>query len=143
MRTEAEFIDAVDCRFPYQQEAQAHRLIEEACAISPNAAFMIVHELARRPQGSTADDSTCLALLERLGDRFEHPLRDAVLGVARRMIRGDQLQVHDCVELMRAVSRHRGQFNALAVVYFSCEDSGMKTVDQLHGDIVGNWRRSN
>lgn len=143
MRTEEEFIDAVDCRFPYRQEAQAHRLIAEACAISSNAAFMVVHELARRPQGSPADDSTCLALLERLSDRFEHPLRDAVIGVARRMITGDQLQVQECVELMRAVARHRDQFNALAVVYFSCEDAGMETGDQLRDEIVGVWRRSN
>ncbi len=47
---ESEFITHIDCHFPYQDRQEASRLIDLACQLSPDAAFMVAHELARPPQ---------------------------------------------------------------------------------------------
>ncbi|MEO8754096.1 MAG: cation transporter dimerization domain-containing protein [Casimicrobiaceae bacterium] len=46
LRTEDQFIAAIDCCFPYADDLLAGSLIDEACALSANAAFMVAHEMA-------------------------------------------------------------------------------------------------
>ena len=141
MREEAEFIEAIDCRFPYGDASLAASLIDEACAISSNAAFMVAHELSRRPQSSSAADAVCLTLLDRLDERLIPPLKDSVLAVARRMVRRDSVRFDECKVLMDRIAAYPGEFNALAIVYFSCEDA--EAVDHIYDAIVETWRRSN
>lgn len=143
MREEAEFIEAIDCRFPYGDPALAAWLIDEACANSSNAAFMVAHELSRRPRSSSAADAVCLTLLDRLCERRIHPLKDSVLAVARRMVRRDPVRFDECRVLMDRIAAYPGEFNALAIVYFSCEDAEAEAVDHICDAIVEGWRRSN
>lgn len=141
MRSEADFISAIDCCFPYEDTARATELIEEACSISADAAFMVVHELARRPCSSKVVDSVCLALLEQLDHRFSHPLKDMVLNVARRMVRRQSLPFEEFTKCMHQVACHRGQYNALAVIYFACNDDYcLAAADELHEAILARWR---
>ena len=140
MRNEADFIEAIDCRFPYGDAALAESLIDEACSISGNAAFMVAHELARRPESSSASDAVCMALLDRLDERLTHPLKDSVLAVARRMVRREPVRFDECKALLSRIAAYPGEFNALAIVCFSCEDA--EAVDHICDAIVEGWRRS-
>ena len=142
MKTEAEFIEAIDCRFPYDDEQLASALIDEACAISANAAYMVVHELARRPVGNEATDARCLQLLDLVDARFVHPAKERVLGVARRMVRRERVRFDECAAILRDVGRHRDQFNALAIVCIAGEEGQMEAIQRLHDDIVADWMRS-
>ncbi len=143
MRTEAEFIEAIDGRFPYGDERLALELIDEGCAISANAAYMVVHELARRPHGNKAADARCLQLLDLVDARLAHPVKDLVLGVARRMVRRERVPLDECAAIMREVGMYRDQCNALAVVYLACDDDQMETVERLYADVIAAWKRSN
>ncbi len=40
--TEKEFIDSIDCKFPYQDELEWQKTIELGCLISSNAAFAVL-----------------------------------------------------------------------------------------------------
>lgn len=142
MRSEEEFIRAIDCCFPYNDADRATALVDEACEISPNAVFMVVHELARVPRGQNVDDATRFTLLDRLEARFDHPLKLPVFQVARRMMRDEYLSTDDCLELMRTIAVYRHQSNALLIVYFSCEESGMDAANDLCDEIDEQWRRT-
>jgi len=50
--TEQEFISSIDCNFPYEDIALAKELILQARSISPNAVFMVLHEILRAPKCS-------------------------------------------------------------------------------------------
>jgi hypothetical protein len=143
MRSEGEFIRAIDCRFPYDDSAAAAALIDEACAISANAAYMVVEELARRPRSARASDSTCLTLLDQVDARFSHPMKDIVLSVARRMVRHEVVPFEECRLIMQEIAAYPGQFHALAVVSCSCEEAGMDAADDLYERICAEWMRSN
>ena len=143
VRSLADFITAIDCRFPYDDQSAAHALIDEACAISADAAYMVVHELARRPGSSTTPDETCLALLDRLDRQLVHPAKSAVVAVARRMIRRESVALDELTNVMRVISRHAGQFNALALVTFACEDDDVAAVKAIHDQVVEGWSRPN
>jgi len=142
-RSEAEFVAAIDCRFPYDDADRAHARIDEACSISSNAAFMVAHELARRPRGCRATDATVNALLDRLDARFDHPLKRDVLRVARVMIRAETVRAGECHALMREIAAHPGQHGALAIACFACDEAGAPTAERLHDEIVAGWRAAN
>lgn len=141
MRSEAEFVAAIDCRFPYHDGELAQALIVEACSLSSNAAFLVAHELARRPRYCEVADAACLALLDRLDERLTHPLKGIVLDVARRMVRGELLPAVECLAVMEQVAAHPGEWSALGIVYFACEEVGMATVERAYGEIVAAWRQ--
>ena len=88
---EAEFISSVDCCFPYDDREAALQAISEACTICPNTAFTVAHELARVPWSESVSKDVLLGLLSELSDHFNHPLKDLVLGITKRMIVEDGL----------------------------------------------------
>ncbi len=72
--TEEEFIKTVDCLFPYDDEVQAIELIKIGSAISPNAAFMVLHEICRPPRSSHVAASRVNELLAKWTAAAHHPL---------------------------------------------------------------------
>lgn len=138
-RSAADFHASIDGCFPYLHQVAAPALIDEALAISPAAVFAVVHELARRPRDSGVPDAVCLALLERIAARFEHPLAEEVLAVARTMVAGGALPFAECERLMRRIAAFPGQFAALNVVCCACDEAGMGDADRLHDEITTAW----
>ncbi len=141
MRTESEFISAIDCQFPFGDQAVASELIREACQISPNAAYMVAHELARPPASDETPSMIRLRLLDQLEDAFEHPLKGLVLGVTRRMIQGELIGADECLGAMRTVGTYKNMYNALAIVCsagYSGDDA--MQIDRIYDELVAKWR---
>lgn len=84
--TDEEFIEIVDCRFAYDDKVQASELIKLGLAISPNAAFMVLHEICRPPRSSQVVASRVNELFEKWTAAVQHPLVLEVLPVATAMI---------------------------------------------------------
>ena len=140
MRTESEFISAIDCCFPYEDTALATSLIEEGCKLSPNAAYMVVFELAQRPSNSTTPDAVCLQLLDVFDDLFTHPLKELVLGIARRMICSEPIGTEECVNAMRRIGSEKGLYNALSIPYFAGYDENDEDkIDRVYDEIIADW----
>jgi hypothetical protein len=136
--TEKEFIDSIDCRFPYKDASSALALIEQGCAISGNAAFGVVYELARVPKSKHASQKVLLALLDHLDRRLQHPLKDMVFPVVRSIIRKHRIPDAEAVRLMENIRNNPGEYNALAIVYFAAEDCG-EAVETAYQDIQKAW----
>lgn len=143
MRTEEEFISEVDCEFPYEQHDRAVALIHEAVTISPNAAFMVVHELVRRPRGSNVTAEACLNLLNVIDARFEHPLKRLVFDLANRMILGSRIDASESLSAMRQIGEHRSMFNALNIAYFSgnseMSEADKKAYEEVYDRVIVSW----
>ena len=137
--TEDEFISLIDCHFPYHDTADSHRMIELGCAISPNAAFTIVYELARVPASVVVESNKLLGLLQDVESRFEHPLKESVIRVARRLISGMRLSLPEVMGAMRDVGHFRNQYQALNVIYSSGEEA-WDEIDVLYKEITQLWK---
>lgn len=140
--TEAEFIEAIDCRFPYAAPLQWKRLNARAARISPNASFMVVHELCRPPRGDRTSVLARRKILEHLSWRFRHPLMSSLRSLIEVVMRGELVSVATAAAAMRRVARYPFQFNALAICYFACDDKNGR-LDQLYESIVDRWSLSN
>ena len=135
---EAEFIEHISCRFPYGDLSAARELAVQACAISPNAAFAVADEVSRPPRGETASpelQAQVFAVLER---GIAHPLASPVLSAARRLAAGEELSVPETVFLLRQIARYPGQYAALSIAYFGCDDEA-GVADEEQERIRQSW----
>lgn len=136
--TENEFIANIDCRFPYDSPRKWRRLIRIAREISPNAVFMIIHELCRPPRSSSALATTRLHVYRCIQQRFRHPLLTRLDTLVSAVISGSSVPVGTAGAAMRQVARYRDQYNALAICYFSCDDR-LGRNEALYDAITSEW----
>ena len=120
--SERSFVERIDHAFPYHDDAAAERLIREALAISPNAAFAVLYELVHPPRSSQPLFERRLALIETVAASLTHPAAKYVVPIANRLALGETITVLEAVKAMDEVAPYRGLYAALALVYMGCDD---------------------
>lgn len=123
--TEREFLELIDCNFPYGDKQRCVELIDRSLLISPNAVFAVVKEICRIPvsERQNASETFLLELLNVVDNKFEHPIKKLVFDVARILIKRGEISVHDAVSKMEEIVKHQDVFSARSIVYFSCDDT--------------------
>ncbi|MGA2584952.1 MAG: hypothetical protein ABSG31_16895 [Tepidisphaeraceae bacterium] len=136
--TEQEFIESIDCRFPYHDEEKWKMVIQTAISLSPNCAFMVLHELCRPPRSSTVNPQERKKIFDYWCCQFSHPIVPIVSKAAIALIEGGDHSVAEASDAMIAVADYPGEYCALSILYFSCDDVGGK-VDELYRGIIQRW----
>jgi hypothetical protein len=138
---EAEFVNRIDCQFPYSDREQALALASEALRISTEAAFRVVYEVCNVPRGADEDLETCREVLQRIETRLAHPLGRVILPVAKEMVEGRRLPAADRIELMRRVAPFRGQYAALQIALTAQDpdESPDEEPDRVYDEILASW----
>jgi len=139
---EIQFLDKIDCNFPYTDRQESQRLIEQASTLSTNALFSVIEELCRMPESerSTVSTETLLDLLTLTAGKLNHPLKDIIVDTADKMIRRQELTVDDVIFKMKTVQQYPGQFAALSILYFSCDDKEER-LEPIWDSIRGEWNK--
>lgn len=141
-KSDKAFIDKIDCNFPYYDKEACLRLIDEAADLSANSMFFVIKELCRIPS-SVKDEVTTDFLSDLLSvakRKFHHPIKEMVLDTASKMIHGKNLTVDDAVSRMESVKSYKGQFAALSIIYFSCDDKEER-LDTIWDNIISGWKK--
>jgi hypothetical protein len=121
--TENAFLDEIDCRLPYGDPARCKALVDRGIAISPNAAFAVLHEICRPPRSAQASESLLMQLLDYWRSRFAHPAAFMLGEVAAAMILKRELSVDDVTERIRTLARYPRLYAALAILCSACDDA--------------------
>jgi hypothetical protein len=139
---EIKFIDSIDCKFPYHDKQECLRLIDESVGISVNAIFSVTEEICRIPtsEKDKAEPSYLLDLLTYIRDKFDHPIKEIIFDTADKMIHGQELTVDEVINRMEIVKEYRGQFAAMSILYFSCDDINER-LEPLWDRIMTEWKK--
>lgn len=139
---EIQFLDKIDCNFPYLDRQESLRLIEQASTLSTNALFSIIEELCRIPKSERPNVSieTLLYLLTLTANKVKHPIKGIIIETAGKMIRREELTVDDVILKMQTVQNYPGQFAALSILYFSCDDIDEK-LEPIWDNIINEWNK--
>ena len=137
---EALFLDKIDCNFPYQNQSVSLKLISEAESLSTNALFSIIEELCRIPDTEKKKGAlfSISELLKLTASKIHHPLKEIIIPVANKMVRGENLTVNEVVSTMEIVRLYPKQYAALSILYFSCDDAEEK-LEELWREIIIQW----
>jgi hypothetical protein len=135
---EKEFRDEIDCRFPYGDLDQCKSLIDRGIAISPEAAFAVLHEICRPGRGVPVSADRLIQLVEYWRSRFDHPAAEMLREVAHSMILKRYLPVDEVIARMGILAEYPGLYSALAILYFSC-DGVEGRLDPIMAGIKKRW----
>jgi hypothetical protein len=139
--TESEFIEGIDCRFPYRRSTEWRRLSARAARISSNAAFMVLHEACRPPRSVELGAAQATEVVRHLRRRFRHPLLRVLAPAVQAHISGLVLRPSKAASLMRKVAAYPDQYNALALCYLSADDRA-GVLDRIYNTVVSKWREA-
>jgi hypothetical protein len=141
--SEIKFLDKIDCNFPYLDNSKSQLLIEQASNISYNAIFAVIEEICRIPYSERQSVSTerLLKLLNLTASKLNHPLKEIIVDVANKMINDKQLSVEEAVKKMEIVKNYPGQYSALSILYFSCDDND-KILEPIWDKIINEWKNN-
>lgn len=120
---EAQFLNSIDCVFPYTDFAKAMELVNSAISISENAIFGVLEEICRPPAGANVPQETLMDLIDGWIKRVDHALAKDIASIARLMIEGDHLSSEEAKNAMRKIAPFKGLYTALNIVYFACDDA--------------------
>ena len=140
---ELKFIDKIDCNFPYSSKDDCLQLINEAATLSTNAMFSVIEEICRIPlsEKDKVTNDFLFDLLDETKDKFNHPLKEMIFEAAARMIKGYDFTVDKAISKMQIIKKNKGQFAALSIIYFSCNDEENK-LDEAWNDIIFEWQKN-
>jgi hypothetical protein len=140
--TEQGFADSISCRFPYHEKSAAEALIHQGWAISPNAAFCVLHEICRLPQSVEVKSVTQRALVEQWASGGSHPLQSMMLKCATALIDSKSIAWQDTVRIMNEIRRYEGQYAPLSVAYLAGDCStpqGNEALEETNSNIRQQW----
>ena len=69
---------------------------------------------------------------------MDHPLSKSVVAAARIMASGSNLPVANALALMKEIAPFRGQYAALSIAYFSCDDID-ESLEPRDKEIRAEW----
>jgi len=139
---EMEFLNKIDCNFPYQDRQESIGLIELASRISTNALFSVIEELCRIPESVRPNVSTetLLELLDTTANKLNHSLKEFIVDAANKMILCQEQTVDETILKMYTVKKYLGQYAALSILYFSCDDKEER-LEYGWDLIISSWNK--
>jgi hypothetical protein len=138
---EQTFSDEIDTKFPYDNKAEWRRLIDRGIAISPNAAFIVLHEICQPPLGTKVSRKQFAQMIEYWRLRFDHPIADLLLEVAGLVVRHERLPDEEAIRLIEVVAAYPNLYAALAIFESACDDAD-GVVRAARAAVVKKWEAS-
>jgi hypothetical protein len=140
--TEQEFVDSFDTKFPYSNKEAASALIQQGWALSPNAAFFVLHEICRPPRGVEIETDSQHYFVSEWSEAGDHPLKPLLMGCAAALIDEVPMPWEKAVEAMQQIGAYDGQYAALSIAYFAGDSSsseGDKALEDTDAVIRRKW----
>ncbi|MGJ8483599.1 hypothetical protein ACSFVZ_06175 [Pseudoalteromonas sp. SYSU M81236] len=137
--TYEEFYYSIDCNFPYHNESEWKRIIQQSIEIGGDAPFMVLHEICRVPASEKIEEAKHLQMYYFWKESFSSPVQKIVEPAALSYINKEELTDNEALEIMVKLSKFPNSYNALQVVLFSCPDDE-ELVDEKYEEIVSTWK---
>ena len=102
---------------------------------------MMLHEICRPPQSSKAQPELLKSIAKNWLEHVQHPLAASIYEIALKKIDGVSISTTEAMEHLRLVQQYPNQYNALAIVYFACDDSENQ-IEAKYDEIIRAWHQS-
>jgi hypothetical protein len=139
--TEREFIEWIDAAFPYHRDLAWRAVVKLGASLTPNASFMVLHEICRLPYPRPVDLNRCLEMLAFWDANYDHPLKAFVFPAAKALVTDSDFSVDEAIAAMEQISVWPDQYCALSIPYFACDDVDGRA-DAVHERVLAEWAKS-
>ena len=139
--TESEFIMNIDASFPYKDEVKWKSLIRQGASISPDASFMTLHEICRKPKYVHISEGRLLEMINYRVKNNDLPLQQEIVEAAKSLIQKTPLPKAKAKIYFRNLRQHIGWYNAAAIVLYAANERN-RDVRTLYEDLLKHWKNA-
>lgn len=137
--TYEEFYYSIDCKFPYHQENEWKRIIDQSIEIGEDAPFLVLHEICRVPVSEKLNKAKHMEMYKYWKQSFVSPVQDIVEPASLSYISKTEITDSEALSIMEKLSAFPKSYNALQVVLFSCPDYD-ELIDVKYQSILAHWK---
>ena len=139
MKTLINFINKIDCKFPYSNEKKSHEVITEARDLWLKAILYIVYEIMNVPASmqSLVDDDLQLSLLNHFKDDFHAYNYDWLYLMLVTKIRGIWIPDNEIINRM-FLALEKEEWHILLALLYSIQSSNSMDIENQYERIKSN-----
>ena len=135
--TETEFIQMIDCNFPYEDKLRCRELITLGHKISSNSSFMVLSEICRKPGNSKVTEQEQMELLIIWQTSSIHPLKNLITEAGKAVIFGEDIGNAEYEKMITEITPYKDEYCALGLLSCSCRD--FEYADKLYENVKKEW----
>lgn len=140
---EKDFIDIIDCNFPYNDLEKSIELYKLASSISDNAVFILLEESVRIPKNLmlTVDKWKIKKFLIYVLENYKHKLLKDIIDVSLNVIDDIKNNESYILSLMNELKEFEWLYWALNILYFSINDISW-LIDIKYNEVIEKWNNA-
>ena len=140
---EKDFLELIDCNFPYNETEKWLKLIDVSLSISNNCVFNIIYELINIPYGlkRITLKKNIAMYLDYIDKNFSHELKETILTLAKEVLKWKKVEISDILKRMDVVKKYNWENWALNILYMSWNDKDWK-LEKKYNWIIKYWKNS-
>ena len=140
---EKDFLELIDCNFPYNETEKWLKLIDVSLSISNNCVFNIIYELINIPYGlkRITLKKNIAMYLDYIDKNFSHELKETILTLAKEVLKWKKVEISDILKRMDVVKKYNWENWALNILYMSWDDKDWK-LEKKYNWIIKYWKNS-
>ena len=136
---ELEFLNSIDCKFPYSDIDKWKTLIENALKISDSCVFGIIHELVRPPRSAKVNKKKIDEFLIYISHNFHHNFKSEIINISKKKINWEVIKEEEVLSLMEGVKKYSWLSLALNILYFLVDDKSWN-IEKKYNEVIDYWK---
>lgn len=138
--TEKDFLDIIDCKFPYNNLEKWKDLIDAGLKISDTCIYWIIHELVRVPKSlkNKVKKSNLLYFIDYINNTFSWTLKTEIIDFSYKLINSQFIDKVEILVLMEKVKTSMQDSIFLNILYFSIDDID-GNIEKKYNEIIDYW----
>jgi hypothetical protein len=133
---ENQFLEAIDCNFPYNDRVAAEDLIKKAATISDEALFAVLFEIVKLPKSASGKKEMQKSLLKTWERVNKSPLAIDLLPLINKKLDGELITVSSVLEVLECIRPYKNSYSALNLVSSLAYD---ETIEERYDEISKGW----
>lgn len=140
---EKDFIDKIDCNFPYNNINKWIEIIDESLWISDNAVFYVIHELLRIPKSKRkiVNKNYILYFLWYINNKFSHGYKNTIMILSNKLLNSEKIQIFEIINYMELIKNFKWLYSALNILYFSVDDINWE-IEKKYDEVINYWKNN-
>lgn len=132
-----DFLDKIDCKFPYEDYESGIKVIDEAVSISNYCLYAVIYEIVNVPRNKKIGNDTLLWYINYIEKSYDNDLNIDIITISKKII-NNEIYEKDILLYMNSIKQYIGLYIILNLLFFSIDDSTWNISEKFY-EISEYW----
>lgn len=139
---EQDFLNSIDCNFPYDDIEMWKNIIDTAISISNNCIFGIIYEFFNIPKNLQwkVKKKNIIFLLDYINKNITHHAIKNIINLWTNILNWNNISNMEVLDSMEKLKDDKWLYWALSILYFFWNDNNWE-IENKYNEIINYWEK--